>query len=109
MKVVRVRAYGILPISQGIYLALQTVCFSLLLLALVAVLLIPPDLSEHRVAAAEADGMRRTAIETYVWAVENAHWILIGVIVLEVLETGSMMRKFRIAESRAASQPTGKT
>jgi hypothetical protein len=103
MSAVKIRAYGLIPITRRAYLILQTCCFTALFLAFAWIAVSPPDAGLFRAKAANADPAVRAPIEWFAAALDQAGWILLGIIAFGVLETFWMLRKFRIAEAEAAA------
>jgi len=101
---VRVRAYGLFPFTRRGYVVVQTCCFTAILIALVWMLLAPPDTDAYRKLAEKSPPADQLPIEAFATMLENAPVILMGVAALGGLETLWMLRKFRRAEEVAARE-----
>jgi hypothetical protein len=98
---VRVRAYGLFPFTRRSYLVVQTCCFTALLIALVWMLLAPPDTDAYRKLAEKSPPADQLPIEAFATMLDNAPAILMGVAALGGIETLFMLRKFGRAEEAA--------
>jgi hypothetical protein len=83
---IKIRAYGLLPLTKTAYLRVQVVAFAVFLLALIASLLVPPPagLREYRIF-------------------EFTPLIVAALGVLEGIEMLLMLRKFKAKESERES------
>jgi hypothetical protein len=104
MDVVKVRAYGLLPITKRAYLRVQTCCLSALAIALLWVALAPPDSSVYYRLADAAEPTEEAPIRIFAMLLDNALWILLAAALLGVVETWWMLRRFRAAELAQAQR-----
>jgi hypothetical protein len=110
MKRTTVKLYGLLPVSERTFLFVQGTFLALLLSAFVMVLWLPPDGESFRSAAEigqatpsqDSESPQPTLTPFQAWVlrtfgdlVDLAPWILIGLIAIGLLETMSVLRKFR--------------
>jgi hypothetical protein len=101
---VKIRAYGLLPITRRGYLIVQICCFTAILVALAWLTIAPPDIDAYRKLAERAPETDQLPLELLATALENARLVLLVVLAVGVLESVLMMRKFNAAEDRAASR-----
>ncbi|MEX2186133.1 MAG: hypothetical protein WD875_05030 [Pirellulales bacterium] len=105
---VKIRAYGLFPITRRGYAIVQTCCFTAILLAIAWVEIAPPDTDAYRKLAAAAPETDRPPIVMFAKVLDRAQTILLAILGLGVVETVWMLRKFKAAETRDAhSTPSG--
>ncbi len=102
---IRIRAYGLFPISRRAYLILQTCCFTAVLAAIVWLAVAPPDTDAYRKLAETAPVTDRPPIEAFAKVLDHAHTILFAVLALGAVETVWMLCKFRAAATRNGRPP----
>jgi uncharacterized membrane protein len=92
MKPIRVKAYGVLPLTKPVYLAIQGVGLIVAAAVLVVLLLFPQDTQRFTDTQRFKDRVLATALD-------NAVWIVLAVAALEGVETYFMLRKFKRKEA----------
>lgn len=103
---VKIRAYGLLPITRRGYAIVQVCCFTAILAALAWLTFFPPDVDAYRQLAERAPATDRLPMEIFANLLDNARPILLVVLAAGALETVWMLRKFNAAEAHAgALQP----
>jgi hypothetical protein len=122
MKRTTVKLYGLVPVSERTFLFVQGSCLALLLSAFVMVLWVPPDGESFRAAAEIGQAtpgedpksnqptvtpFQAWVLRTFGYVVDLAPWILIALIAIGVLETMSVLRKFRELARVDAHEPPG--
>jgi hypothetical protein len=110
MKGQKVKLYGLLPVSERTFLFVQGSFLALLLSAFVMVLWVPPDGESFRAAAEigqatpgddpaspqpSVSPFQAWVLRAFGYFADFAPWILIGLIAVGLLETLSILRKFR--------------
>jgi hypothetical protein len=101
---VKIRAYGLLPITHRGYVIVQVCCFTAILLALAWLTLAPPDIDAYRKLAERAPATDQLPLELLAAALDNARMILLVILAVGALESVLMLRKFNAAEAQAKSQ-----
>ena len=102
---IRIRAYGLLPITRRAYAILQVCCFTAILAALAWLTFFPPDVDAYRQLAERAPATDRLPMEIFANLLDNARPILLVVLAAGAIETAWMLRKFNAAEARAGETP----
>ena len=105
-----VKLYGLVPVTERTFLFVQGACLAVLLSAFLMVVWVPPDGESFRAAAeigqatpaddVESQGPTVTPLQAWVLRafgdfLDLAPWVLIALIAIGVLETMSVLRKFR--------------
>jgi hypothetical protein len=96
----RVKLYGVLAVTRRTYLRLQTVVAVLLVSLLAGSVWLrfrPPSTSDWHLAP-EQEKLLRALLP-------NAVWLVLGLVVVEALETLLTLRKFAAAEARERAHP----
>jgi hypothetical protein len=111
---VKVKVFGLVPVTKMAYLAIQACVFSLLIAALVIVLAFPPEaqvmrlnLESNRELARADSVLLEVGVEIALFGIallDWAVWILAAILALEVIETAVVLRKFRLAEERRQAE-----
>lgn len=101
---VKIRAYGLLPITRRAYTIVQICCFTAILAALAWMTIAPPDAEAYRQLAARAPETDQLPLEAFAAVLDNARMILLVVLAVGVLETLWMLRRFEAAEVRASQR-----
>jgi hypothetical protein len=115
MKRKSVKLYGLVPVSERTFLLVQGTCLAVLLSLFFLVLWVPPEGDSFRTAADigeatpgdDSDGSPRVTpfqawvLRAFATLVDLAPWILIGLIAVGLLETLSVLRKFRELHRKA--------
>jgi hypothetical protein len=112
MPPVRVKVYGLIPLSKRVFLILQGICFSFLLSLFAAALWLQPDGDAVRAEAEPPvpmlDGTEPPgpwgagALKILAFLIDHAAWVLIVLIAIGLIETLAIWRRFREAEREAA-------
>ena len=103
---VKIRAYGLFPITRRGYVIVQTCCVTAILLAMAWLAIAPPDTDAYRKLAEKAPVTDRPPIEAFAKVLDHAHQILLAILALGAVETVWMLRKFRAAEARGGRTTT---
>lgn len=120
MKRKSVKLYGLVPVGERTFLFVQGTCLAFLLSVFLMVIWVPPDSEWIRTAAEigqatpgdDFEGSRPRVTPFQAWVlrafaalVDAAPWILIGLIAVGLLETLSVLRKFRELHRAEAGAP----
>ncbi|MFN4259886.1 MAG: hypothetical protein ACK4RK_11350 [Gemmataceae bacterium] len=98
MSPVRLKVYGLLHLTRRGYLMCQGVGLLVLVALLFSRMWLPlPD------PAALAD---RPLAAAGMWLIHNLHWLVLGVFLIEALETYLMLRRYHRAEAEHRQQMT---
>jgi hypothetical protein len=110
MKRKKVKLYGLVPVSERTFLFVQGSCLACLLSVFFMILWVPPDTDAIREAADTGEAMpdddsksdqpaltpfQAGFLRAFARFVDWAPWLLIALIAIGLLETFSVLRKFR--------------